>query len=352
MQAGIMERLKNVKVIAICLAALALLAALITPLIGKKESDRAKLYGTRPATIIAKGVIEYGDEIEVASRVSGTVSRMMVEEGDSIRRSAVVAELDDTKARAQLEKSLAQQQAAEEKLKEAQAGFRVEERQMAKSSHSKESARLLRALEEFKRQKNLYDQGIISLSAFERAKEQRDVTLAQVGEAKANLDKYENGLRSEEIAQVRAGKRMIDAEVRYAITQVQDHVVKAPIDGIVMERLKKRGEYVPEGSVLIKIADPAGIRIMAEIDESYIGRVSDGQEVEVRCDALPDKVFKGKVTKLFPAAKMKSQKTFDPLASFDIKTQKIHISLADHAGLRHGMTVTVTFLGNTPGGAS
>ena len=75
-----------------------------------------------------------------------------------------------------------------------------------------------------------------------------------------------------------------------------------------------------------------------------MGQVVVGQPVEITSDAFTKKVFPGKVTKVFHSVSKKTQKTFDPLASFDINTQKIHVSLEDYSGLVHGMTVTVRFL--------
>ena len=68
-----------------------------------------------------------------------------------------------------------------------------------------------------------------------------------------------------------------------------------------------------------------------------------GQSVEVRSDAYRDKVFSGTVRIVVAGVKRKAQKTFDPMASFDVNTQDIYIALNDYTGLAHGMTVTVRF---------
>lgn len=74
-----------------------------------------------------------------------------------------------------------------------------------------------------------------------------------------------------------------------------------------------------------------------------MGRVTVGQLVEVTVEAFRDKIFNGKVIKVFPVVHKKTQKSFDPMASFDINTQKIHIQLDEYPGLKNGMTTTVRF---------
>ena len=61
-------------------------------------------------------------------------------------------------------------------------------------------------------------------------------------------------------------------------------------------------------------------------------------------EAFRNKVFRGKVSKVFAVVHKKTQKSFDPMASFDINTQKIFIRLDEYTGLRNGMTATVRFM--------
>ena len=124
---------------------------------------------------------------------------------------------------------------------------------------------------------------------------------------------------------------------------LRDYAITSPIDGIVAERLREPGEAVDRGTPILRLVDPAKTRIRAEIEESDVGKVSEGDPVEVTVDAYPGKIYRGRVSRVFSVVRKRALKNFDPMASFDINTQKIHINLDDFSGLQNGMTVTVKF---------
>jgi multidrug resistance efflux pump len=113
---------------------------------------------------------------------------------------------------------------------------------------------------------------------------------------------------------------------------------------MVIKRFRDSGETVEVGTPILTIVNPQKLRIWAEVEETDVGKVSVGQNVVVIVDAHPGQEFKGKVTKVYAAVQRKSQKTFDPVATFDINTQKILIALDDYNGLVHGMSATVRFI--------
>ena len=118
----------------------------------------------------------------------------------------------------------------------------------------------------------------------------------------------------------------------------------SPIDGVVINRFRDPYETVDVGTPILAIVNPDKLRVWAEVEETDAGLVKVGQSVSVTVDAHPGKEFHGKVTKVYAAVQRKSQRTFDPVATFDINTQKILIALDSYDGLVHGMSATVRFL--------
>ncbi|MRR14288.1 HlyD family efflux transporter periplasmic adaptor subunit [archaeon] len=133
------------------------------------------------------------------------------------------------------------------------------------------------------------------------------------------------------------------AEAEHYRSYLADHSLVSPINGIVVERIRREGESVDVGTPVLKLINPGKMRVRAELEESDVGKVKEGDAVDVTCDSYPGKVFSGKVKRVFPFVQRREQKTFDPIASFDINTQRIYLSLDDFTGLKDGMTVTLRF---------
>jgi multidrug resistance efflux pump len=176
-----------------------------------------------------------------------------------------------------------------------------------------------------------------------QALERLKIAESELSGADANLSKHRFGVRSEERDQARADRDRARADLQLVESTMKDYRVLAPISGIITERHKVTGEGADIGTPLFRVVNPQTFRIRAELEETDVGRVTEGEPVEVTVEAFTDKVYHGKVSKVFPVVRKKSQKSFDPMASFDINTQKIQVALEEYPGLRVGMTTTVRF---------
>ncbi|WP_342116428.1 efflux RND transporter periplasmic adaptor subunit [Pseudoduganella sp. OTU4001] len=108
--------------------------------------------------------------------------------------------------------------------------------------------------------------------------------------------------------------------------------VLAPADGTIIRRDGEVGQYIAPGQALFVLACCAPLRVTAEIDEEDISRVSVGQAVLLRADALPGQVFDGRVSEITPKG--------DPVA----RSYRVRIALAAPGDLRTGMTVDANLL--------
>lgn len=329
----------------ISLACLAVVLAIVGPMAFRK--DFGKRDGSaRMATksINARGVVESEEEVVVGSQTAGVIRKLHVAEGERVRAGGTVALLDGDKVAAKITEAEASGRETQARVNELLAGKRPEDREMAQNRVSRAETVFHQAKDEFERQDRLIKKEATTLVERNRAEERMKVAAEELNEARTNLTKLQRGERQEDIDQARAKAAQAEAEVKYYRALLGDYVITSPIDGIVVERIKRAGEAVDVGTPVLKLINPDKLRIRAELEESDVGKVHDGEAVEVTCDAFPGKVFRGKVTKVFPYVQKREQKTFDPMASFDINTQKIHVRLDDFSGLTNGMTVTVKFL--------
>ena len=330
--------------IIILLACLALVLAVVGPMTLRKEAGKgASGVGAPAGGINARGVVESEEEVVVGSQTAGIIGKLMVAEGDSVKAGKTVALLDAEKVAAKIAQAEAAEGETQARLQELLAGKRPEDRDMARNRVSRADAVYRQARDEFERQERLHKKEATTLIERNRAEERMKVAAEELDEANTNLTKMQRGERREEIDQARAKAAQAGAEVKYYRALMGEYVITSPIDGIVIERIRKEGESVDVGTPVLKLMNPDRLRVRAELEESDAGKVREGEVVEVTCDAFPGKVFKGKVTKVFPYVQKREQKTFDPMASFDINTQRIHIRLDDFAGLSNGMTATVKF---------
>jgi multidrug resistance efflux pump len=269
---------------------------------------------------------------------------MLVDGGDQVKSGQLLVRLDKSKIEAQVAAATARLSQASARRNEAQAGYRREDVDAAQQAYDRATATNSESRRNFERQQRLLDQGATTRVARDQAEEAWRVAEANWKEAKARLDKMQKGPRAEELAAARADEERARAELQHAQALLSDYEIYSPIDGVVINRFRDAGETVDVGMRILAIVNPDKLRIWAEVEETDAGLVEVGQNVTVTVDAHPGKEFKGKVTKVYAAVQRKSQKTFDPAATFDINTQKIEVALDDYNGLVHGMSVSVRFL--------
>ncbi|HMK43097.1 MAG TPA: efflux RND transporter periplasmic adaptor subunit [Dissulfurispiraceae bacterium] len=307
-----------VPLLIVFLLILALGVAFLGPmLVSQPKGAPGMKHAPAPERVSAKGYIESEDEVELASRTTGTVEAIKVKKGDIVRSGQQLVVLDSAKIVAQ--------------IRMAQAVLRETEGRTYRSNARLEQARI-----DYEREKRLYEEDATTLAELERTEERYkaaqgdlfDMSQKKVGEAGKGRT---------------AAVERAAAEIAYYKALLKDYTIKSPIDGVVIDRMREEGETVNSGTPILIIVDQAKLRVRAELEETDVGKAVVGQGAEVSCDAFPGKVFKGKVTKVLPAVKRKQQRTFDPTTSFDINTQEIQIKLDDYEGLERGMSVTVRF---------
>ncbi|WP_448207813.1 efflux RND transporter periplasmic adaptor subunit [Azospirillum sp. sgz302134] len=131
---------------------------------------------------------------------------------------------------------------------------------------------------------------------------------------------------------VQAERQQAEAELALARRQLEDLVVTAPIDGVVLRRQVEPGESVAANAVLFTLADPTRLRIAADVDERDIPRVHLGSRIAARAEAFPGNVFQAEVTNI--RAESDSQ----------TRTYRIEATLPPGTPLYIGMTLDVNVI--------
>jgi RND family efflux transporter MFP subunit len=262
---------------------------------------------TAGAVAHARGRVDIeGGVIRLAGSREGIIMRVEAEEGDRVRQDQILALIDDRRAR--LERDVTAAQLARARAAHAVAQLRVK------------AAR--REIERF--------------------------TVLNGREAAARLDL---DLAGDELETAEAAARELseDLEVfarRLALNdyEVDQHTVRAPLDGWIVRRDAKPGDGVSTLNVtpLFLFAPEAPRIVRAELDERFVNDVRPGMSAEVVLDANPEKRFRGKVLRLgqvFGAA----QPSGDPSEPTDARVVECVVALDDQS-LRIGQRVLVRVL--------
>ncbi|MGR4869765.1 efflux RND transporter periplasmic adaptor subunit [Variovorax sp. LARHSF232] len=135
-----------------------------------------------------------------------------------------------------------------------------------------------------------------------------------------------------EVDRARSELQAAQAAASRAQAQRDYSQLVAPADGIILRRDGEAGQFVPAGQAVFSLACCAPLRVTAEVDEEDIARVQIGQQVSLRGDALPGRLFEGRVAEITPKG--------DPVS----RSYRVRIQLQDAppvtAGpLRTGMTM-------------
>lgn len=149
-----------------------------------------------------------------------------------------------------------------------------------------------------------------------------------------NLANLTNPARdpSGQLALVQARVRQAEASLRQRQSDVSDLQVVAPVSGQLSALAVRPGERVTVNQPLFHVADYGSMQVTIAVDELDIARVREGQRAEVELDALPGKVYAGRVTSLNPEGSRRS----------DIATFDVTVAIDSPAGLLSGMNATAS----------
>jgi RND family efflux transporter MFP subunit len=121
--------------------------------------------------------------------------------------------------------------------------------------------------------------------------------------------------------------RQIQALISLQTEKINDYVITAPMDGVVLRRDGEVGEIAEVGQILFRIGVPKPLQVVAEVNEEDIARVAVGQSVLLRTDAFPDRRLEAKVRQI------------TPMGDANSKTYRVRLALPDDTPLRPGMSV-------------
>lgn len=248
--------------------------------------------GNIQSVISTNGKIEPVMNFEAHAPISTTVRRLLVREGEFVRKGQLLVELDAPDARTQAARAQAQLKSAQADMVAVEKGGTQEEMlnlgaQLVKARTDRESA--ARNLDALRR---LQQQGAAS------AGEVRDAeNILARADAELNLlqQKQTKRYSSPEVARVEAQRHEAEAALEAAQDVLSKSVVRAPFEGIVYSLPVKQGAFVSGGDLVLQLADLRQVQVRAFVDEPDVGKLAPGDPIEITWDAVPGRTWAGKV---------------------------------------------------------
>lgn len=252
-----------------------------------------------PATAArVSGQVE-ATEIQVAPEIAGRIVEMSISEGDRLKRGDVIARLDTQDVELALQRARAERAQADAQLRLLQAGSRPEDIRQAEAHVAAASGEVAAAqadlasaetdLQRFERllQSNSGSQKQRDDAATRRAVAADRLTSARAREAaaRAAVARLRAGARREEIDAARARVAAVDAQIATLEKSRDDAIVRAPIDGIVSERLLDPGEMVSARAPIAVLTDLDHAWAEVFVDEPQVPRIKLGQQATIYTDA-------------------------------------------------------------------
>ncbi len=304
---------KSLKWILISLGILLVLLVVLskTGAFGKDEGLKVTAEKVQKRTITevvnASGKIYPEIEVKISPDISGEITELNVQEGDSVKKGQVLARIYADIYNIQ--------------RNQAASGVAQTEAQVANSEAGIEAlkAQLDQAQRTYDMQKKLFDDKVISRNEF-------NIAEANLRSAQANYNAAKQGIRSGQ-ATVQSAR----ANLEKANKDLSRTAVMATMDGVVSLLNVKQGERVVgsnlmSGTEMLRIADMSKIEVRVDVGENDVPKVKLGDSAVIEVDAYSNRKFKGIVTQI--ASSNNGAATQSALtSSSDVTQYKVYIRL-------------------------
>lgn len=245
-------------------------------------------------TVQFSGRVASAARVDVGATLTGRAAQVLVDEGDAVRRGQVLLRLETDELRAAAEQAQASERQAVARL----AGLRGPARSGAGASLAQAESVLLAARAELKRTEELVATGFLSPARLDEVRRAVSVAEAQVDGARAQAQAVSD--QGSEVAQAQAQLGAAQAARAAAQARLAQAELVAPADARVLARQVEPGQIVQPGRALLTLALSGPVRLVAQVDERFLGQLRTGQAAMVVADAFPTQRFGARVTALAP----------------------------------------------------
>ena len=295
---------------------------------------------TLVSVVTASGEIKPTTYTNVSAQGYGRITEIFVKEGDHVKKGDKLLLQENVQANADVQAQSAAVNSAESGVQMAEASSKAAQADLISQQANLEKTKL-----DYDRGQGLYKDGLIPKQDFDQRKTANDAQVAAVESARARVQSLKAQL-DQTRSQVNQGRAVLvhQQDILHKTTYT------SPINGIVSYLPERVGDYVvmgmqnATGSFIMTLSDMSVVTAEVKVDETDIVSVRIGQEADVTIDAVPGKVFKGKVTEVGSQAVLRSSgltTTQSTTSTQEAKDFKVVVTLAEPPeNLRPGLSTT------------
>lgn len=248
--------------------------------------------------------------VQVAPRVSGQITEVYITDNQQVKEGQLVAEIDSADYQVKYDE------------KKAKYDRVLLNQTNAKAMFAAQQTHIDVAKKDLDRYTNLYKEGAVSKQTLDNAQAKYDAAVANLTQAEqALLSRSKDKVADADLKEAKALKDQAELNLKYT-------KIYAPQSGTVSNRRVEKGMYVNPGTPLFVIV-PNDVWVVANFKENQLRHMKPGQEVDIKIDTYPDKVFKGKIESIQRASGAKSS-LFPPenaVGSFVKIVQRIPVKI-------------------------
>lgn len=253
---------------------------------------------------------------ELAFERSGKLLNVTVDEGDSVRESMVLANLDTRHLEVVRLQLQAERNAAQAKLDEFKAGPRPQTIAVAEAEVRQLSAKLKNLKADHARNESLLKRNAISKSVFEASQYDVEQQQAQLDAAQSRLSELQEGTRKEQIAAQTAVVATLDASLADNQVDLEDAVLKAPFSGRISKRYADEGTVISPNTPLFRLVEDQKLEAHIGVPVEMAQSLEPGKRQQVQ---LNGKTYEAKLKAILPE--------LDPVT----RTQEVVLALNSEA---------------------
>ena len=230
----------------------------------------ASAYPSQAITVLnATGRVSARTKAAVSTKATGRLEYLGVQEGSVVKAGDVLARIENRDVTASLDQAQASLRAARANLEQGSAEFRDADANLKRSA-------------------DLVKKNFISSATY-------DTALARFDKAKASVASFNGAIG------------VAEANVRAARVSVEQTLIRAPFDGVVLTKNANVGDIITPFSsaadskgAVVNMADMSTLEVEADVSEVSLGKINVDQPVEIQLDAFPDLRLLGKVSRIVP----------------------------------------------------
>ncbi|CCQ91279.1 putative HlyD family secretion protein [Nitrospina gracilis 3/211] len=276
---------------------------------------------------------------QLSAEIDGRVERILFNEGDRVKKGDPLVKLRIRPLLLERDLAVAEKRRIETLLQELETGTRQETIEAARHAVDQAKARLTLAENELRRIKKLYQEGVLSLDAYDKAAAEADQAAAFLQEKSSVLEELVAGPRIERIQQEKANLEAANARIHLIEDNIQQGTIYAPFDGYITKKLTEVGQWLEKGDQAVAMIAASPLKVEVNIPQFQFNEVRVGSAAEIILENRDTNgkplIFSGNVIEKVPQG--------DPVS----RTFPIRIKVSTtNSTLAPGMLVKVRFTPN------